>query len=254
MEPTDDTAAVFDVISEDVDRTLPKSAENTNEEQSESTEPTNESTPEEPVTGQETESTESTAEENSEPSQKETQSEKSQTEAEVIDWKSTLPPKPVLAEIPFPERDENGQVDPVAYENYLIAKAEQRITETMYGNHVENVALEAAEKLLPEIKTNPVVRKLVENQRIAQVVNGEEGDVVSAAQAIKQLLGGAKAEGANNAKNSITIQKNAALETGASQTKSEPSRGQAIADRINKGDEEAFVELIDLWQEEGYIK
>lgn len=188
-----------------------------------------------------------------EPSQTNTNTD---TQTEVPDWKANLPKPPVLAQLIAPTLDDNGQItnmDPQQYEEYIKQSAANAYKEQAYQDRVENAALDAAEQVLPEIKTNPTIRQLVENQRIAQVVNGQDGDVVAAAQAIKQLLGDSVAKGAQNAKTSITIQKNAAVETGASAKPEEAEKGAKLAKRINANDPDAFIELLDLWQEKGIV-
>lgn len=174
--------------------------------------------------------------------------------AQETDWRTSLPPQPIATNVPFPERDEDGNVDPAAYEDYILSKAEQRLEMKNYNMTVESRALDAAELILPEIKTNPQIRQMVEDIRVAQVVNGQSGDTVAAAQQIKALIGSAKALGAQNSKASIEVQRNATLETsGSSQPSASNVKGEKIADRINKGDDDAFIELLDIWQGEGYL-
>ncbi len=198
-------------------------------------------------------------EEPAEPSKTETQ-----PEAEV-DWKTTLPPPPRPYEGPTPEIDqETGQVTNMTAEEYATylresTKAELRVEG--YKNYVENAALDAAEKLLPEIKTNPTIRNLVENIRVASVINGNQIDSYEAAKQVAEALGlskerlqQAKTEGANNTKVSIEVQKNAALETSSTQTgDAEADKVDQLQKRIRRGDDEAFVELLNAWEQEGKL-
>lgn len=197
-----------------------------------------------------------------EPSKTETET-NPKTEEPVDDWKKSLAPPPPPYAGKKPELNEEGQIINMTqpeYEEYLISTAEDRLNRRNYDSYVENAGLDAAEKILPEIKTNATVRQLVENQRIAQVVNGQAGDVVTAARAIKQIiaptdkaLADAKAEGARGAKTSITIQKQAAVETGAAVKKPEASLETKLNRRLNRGDDTAFAELLDLWAKDGKI-
>ena len=198
---------------------------------------------------EETESTESGTLKSSE-------EQETKTETEAFDWRKDLKAPPTLYELKAPEVDENGNIVNMTaeeYENYIIGKAQNNFAQTQYRNYVENAALDAAEQILPEIKTDPVVRQLVENQRIAQVVNGQEGDVVQAAQQIKQLLGHAKSAGAQSAKTSITIQKNAAVESGATNRGTEVSDSDKLFKKARTGDEDALVDLLGFWEKEGKL-
>lgn len=173
------------------------------------------------------------------------------------DWRAMLPPAPVVPKIEkTPELDDNNNIvnmTPQEYEDYLVTKAEHRMAERSYAQLVENAALDQVEKILPEIKENPTIRQLVENQRVADVVAGKQGDIVEAAKALRTLLDGKKAEGAQNTKVSIETQELAAVETGNTQTQHTNAKGEDIARRINAGDDDAFVELLDIWQDQGYV-
>lgn len=184
------------------------------------------------------------------------------TETE-IDWKSTLPPAPQPYAGKVPEINEDGEITNMTHEEYQqyskeIIKAELRLEG--YGEYVENVALDAAEKILPEIKTNPLIRTLVQNIRVASVINGDPIDSYEAAKQVREALGiapeklsEAKAEGVANTKASITIQKNAALETGSGQTAPEKDKVNDLQKRISRGDDDAFAELLDIWDETGKL-
>lgn len=188
---------------------------------------------------------------------------KTEAEAEV-DWKATLPPPPPDYNGPKPEIDpETGQVTnmgPEEYAQYLRETTKAEVRQEAYGNYVENAALDAAEKILPQIKTSPAVRALVENARVASVINGQQIDTYEAAKQVREALGiapeqlqQAKAEGIQSAKTSITIQKRAAVETGATEKKAEPSQYDALKPRLQAQDDDAFAELLTLWEKEGKI-
>lgn len=181
---------------------------------------------------------------------------KDKTESTDVDWKTTLPPPPVFDNIKEPELNEEGQITnmtPAEYEDYLISKAEQRFQQKAYDNYVENAALDAAEQILPDIKTNPALRQIIESMRIASVVDGTQIDAVQAAKEVKKLLGGATAEGAQNAKTSIEIQKNVALETGAGSRQVDNTSTDQLNKRLKRNEPGAFEELMDMWQEEGKV-
>lgn len=180
--------------------------------------------------------------------------EPSQTEPETpaFDWNQFLPEP--LAPAPAPQPDENGQVPMDQFERHLIdkAKAELRGEEALRNGVLNQVT--TAEEILPEMKTNPQVALLVRNQALAAAMSGEQPDIIRAAQAVKDIMGEARVQATNNAQASITIQKNAALESGASTRPAQgDNRGAEIADRINAGDDDAVVELLDIWSEQGVV-
>lgn len=185
--------------------------------------------------------------------------------AEDFNFEATLPPPPQGYTGKVPEIDpETGQItnmNPVEYATYMRESTKAEMKLEGYNNFVEHAALDAAEKILPDIKTNPAVRTLVENARIAGLYNGQMLNSFEAAKLVRDALGitpakiaDAKAQGAQNAKVSIEVQKNASLETSSS------SKGNPTADkvttlqkRVKRGDDEAFVELLDLWEKDGKV-
>ena len=190
-----------------------------------------------------------------------------QTEvAEDFDFAATLPPAPQGYAGKVPEIDpETGQItnmNPVEYATYMRESTKAEMKLEGYNNFVEHAALDAAEKILPELKTNPAVRTLVENARVAGLYNGQMLNSFEAAKLVRDALGlapakiaDAKAQGAQNAKTSIEIQKNASLETSSSQ-KGNPTadRITTLQKRVQRGDDEAFVELLGLWEDNGQLK
>jgi hypothetical protein len=294
MDPNEQASGVFDVLAteapelathlatvketkttEEAPKPEPKTETKTASEEEKTKPVVKEAEEEEPDNSKDTQSfdrnpeseeAETETPETIEPSQTEKPETKAETQVDE-DWKKTLPPPPPEYNGPTPEYDAEGfitNMSPQQYDEYLIGKAESRSNQRNYQSIVENRALDVAEQILPEIKTNPTVRQLVENQRIAQVVNGQEGDVVSAAKAIKELLGvsqqqlaeataKAKAEGATNAKTQIIIQKNAAVETPTVQKKTTPSKADKLGRRLKQGDDDAFAELFDMWDKDGKL-
>jgi len=196
-------------------------------------------------------SNEATSTETEEPSKTE-----NKTDA-AADWKATLPPPPPDYQGKEPEIDpETGRItnmSPQEYQTYVEEKTRANLRKDSYNQAVEARALDVAEAILPEIKTNPTIRQMVENTRIASILSGNQIDTVQAAQQVKEALGittqkiqEAKAEGASNTKASIEIQKNAALETGSSKKAESPDRTKELQKRIARGDDEAFAELLGI--------
>lgn len=185
-------------------------------------------------------------------------SKESETKTDAVaDWKANLPPPPPDYQGKEPEIDpETGQITnmtPQEYQTYVEEKTKVNIRKDGYNNALEGRALDVAEQILPEIKTNPAVRKMVESTRIASILSGNQIDTVQAAQQVKEALGissdkllEAKTEGANNTKASITVQKNAALETGSAKKGEGPDKVKELQKRIARGDDNAFAELLGI--------
>lgn len=180
------------------------------------------------------------------------------TEQDFSKWKDTLPLPPPQYFGKLPEYDEEGNITNMThpeYQDFLIGKATEAATQTNYTALVEQRSYDIAEQVLPEMKTDTSIRELVKNVRLGSLVAGTEMDNVQAAILIRDALGlspskiaAYKAEGANNAKASVTIQKAAALETGSTEKKSsdEGEKVKFLQKRIAKGDDEAFAELFDI--------
>lgn len=265
MSTTDEVSGVFDAIDQEVTAHDPVEEVSTEAvaEGSESTTETEEVTQTEeeapqseaaPVEGQANSETEAT--ETTEHSQEES------TNDDFDNWEETLPAAPQPYQGPEPELDENGQITnmtPAEYSNYLVEKAKAGIREEAYAATIENRALDIAEQILPSIKTNPAVRQMVENARVAAILNGKNISTVDAAKQVREALGiapeqitAAKNEGARNAKVSIETQKNSALETGSSHTQEEDPTSDLVK-RVQRGDDNAFADLLGLWEETGKI-
>lgn len=185
------------------------------------------------------------------------------SDAEVENWQANLPPAPLPYQGLEPEFDpETGQIvnmDPAQYATYMRETLKAELRQETYAGTVENAALDAAEKILPSLKTNPAIRTMVENARVASIINGQQISTLDAAKQVREALGiapaqlnAAKSEGAQNAKASITVQKNAALETGSTRVQTDDPANDLIK-RINRGDDDAFADLLGQWQEQGKI-
>lgn len=268
MSITDEVAGVFDVIDSDtsahepVDQTevsenpVAEGKESTAEaEAPNNTEESTETSTETEVseTGKSDEGqTESTAEETDEPLKTET------TEQDFSNWKESLPIPPAKYAGKVPEYDEDGNITNMThpeYQDYIIGKATEAANLSNYQSLVEQRSLDVAEQVLPEMKTNPAVRQMVQNVRLGSLVAGNDIDNVQAAQLVRealnispQKLAEAKAEGAKSAKASVTIQKAAALETGSTDNpvSEEGEKITSLQKRIAKGDDEAFADLLGI--------
>lgn len=187
------------------------------------------------------------------------------TDAEVQDWTKELPPPPKEYDGKTPEVDpETGQITnmtPQEYVEYITEQAKVATRQENYNTFVENRALDVAEKIIPDIKSNPAVRQLVENTRISSILKGDPIDTVTAALQVRDALGlaperieAAKAEGAHNAKVNIVESKNAALETGSTQkSDNQVDEVGELQKRIKRGDDQAFVELLNVWEKDGKL-
>lgn len=174
------------------------------------------------------------------------------------DWLKTLPPPPQDLQLKQPEYDEDGNVINMTgpeFMNYVQQATLQATRVDSYNRMFLDRSLQAAEEILPEMKTNENIRKMVQNQVVAATMNGENFTAVDAARSVKSLIGTAKSEGANSAKTSITIQKNAALETPSNQPKPD-EKSQAdknLTKRLKSNDKTAYDELLANWIEDGII-
>lgn len=175
--------------------------------------------------------------------------------AEEFDWKQNLLMDPGDFTIERPKPDEYGQLDPLEYSKYLKAEVMHDLKVEAYNDKLITAAYDAVEKILPEVKSDPVFRNLIQNT-FNSTLSGEE--TVNMAKSLRTSLdsiaGVNKAAGAQSAKTSITIQKNAALETkGATQVKADTSRADNLSKRLAKNDTTAFEELMGGWLEDGKI-
>lgn len=183
-------------------------------------------------------------------SQKETQ-----TEAETAsdyDWMAELPQAPETVEIKPPQPDEYGQIDPVAYADYVEARVDQKNKLDSYNKEVITKSFEAVEKILPEVKSDPSLQTAI---RSVYLANRNPVEVVDLARSFRKAFDAnrqtGKTEGIKSAKTSITVQKNAAVETKSptQKTQSSSPKNDSLTKRLAKGDTSAFEELMNDWQE-----
>lgn len=167
-----------------------------------------------------------------------------------IDWSQFLAPPEKPIEAPQPLED--GTIDPEQYKDYVVAEAKRQLREeTRLSDGITQSAIQA-EQILPEMKTDKTVASLVQSMAVTQVVAGQPVNLAAAAQQVRTILDQAKAAATSNAQASVTIQKNAAIETGSSQPAPDTS-GADLAARINANEPEAFVELLEQWQKDGVV-
>lgn len=195
-----------------------------------------------------------------EPSKTETQ-----TETLVEDnWKETLPPRPADYAGPQPEVDpETGQVTNMDLDQYQTWQRENMMAsfrQEMWDNQVQQTALDNAEKILPDMKTNPGVRKMVLDTVTASILSGQQIDSYEAARQVREAMGigpaqiaAARAEATANVKTHIEVQKIAGVETSTPKAHGETDKVQNLQKRIRGGDDEAFAELLDIWTDAGVI-
>lgn len=281
MPGTDELAGVFDVI--DTERTAhdpvnpevsePQAEGGQTQDEGEQKQKTDEtedkdtgeakSEPQQTKTDESTETKKETSEE-SKDSKDETSKTETKSAEDFSNWRDTLPPPPAEFQGKTPEFNEEGAIvnmTPQEYSDYLAANAAHSYRKEAYTNNVEVRAFQVAEEIIPEIKDNPAIRQLIQNTRIASHLSGQPIDTVQAALQVRDALGlaperlqAAKAEGAQNAKASITVQKNAALESGSSRVKSDDGdKIVKLQRRVRSGDDAAFVEILDIWQDKGII-
>lgn len=180
-----------------------------------------------------------------------------ETKTEIDDWKKFLPAQPVLHQLVEPEFDENGNVtnmDARQYADYITNRAENAVVSKQYEAAVEAAAFNAAEQLLPSLKTDPGLQQLVYSIRAAAAINGQPIDTVQAAQQVKAIVDSARQAGANGAKTTITRAKAAAVEAGNPQAAPDKPVNKRMEAALRGGhDVDAFADLFDQWDKEGKI-
>lgn len=185
------------------------------------------------------------------PEPKETEKVEPEVEAPTFDWDAF---KPDVTNIPpMPTPDENGTVDLEAFERRTIeaAKAELRAENAFNQELTRQVS--QAEEILPQMKTNPRVAELVKNQAMVAAQEGKPLDIVGAAKVIADEFNVVRAEAATNANVSVEIQDNAVVGGGTNAPSQADADRRAIEQRVNSGDENAILEVLDDWSKSGVI-
>lgn len=171
------------------------------------------------------------------------------------DWKAQLPPDPGEFTLQPPKPDEYNQIDPVEYADYIRAQIRHDNKVEEYNTRLVTTTFDTVDKILPEIKDDPALQEAIRNTYYG-TLSGEQ--TVNLAKSLRSSLDRVasknKSAGIQSAKTSITIQKNASVETkGATQKKAAPSRTDNLAKRLQKNDTSAFEELMGDWMEDGKI-
>lgn len=142
---------------------------------------------------------------------------------------------------------EDGTVDP----NQVASQIEQRLLNQMRFERQEARSWERLETKYPEIKTDKGLRDLIFNQRVAEVVQGKQGNLNKIADGIMERVKGARNEGKAQAGVSTKVQKAASLETSTANTGSQKSDDRM--DRIASGDKAAASDLLAEWLDAGKL-
>lgn len=178
-----------------------------------------------------------------------------ETKTEAVDWKAGLPPDPGEFKDEPPKPDEFGQIDPLDYTDFLEKKILHRQKVEAYNDKVITHTFDTVEKILPEVKDNPAFQIAIRNT-FNSTLSGDE--TVQLAQQLRESIdkvaGANKAAGIQSAKTSITVQKNAAIETKApTQKPKETTKSDNLSKRLAKNDTSAFEELMNDWQEKKLV-
>lgn len=157
--------------------------------------------------------------------------------AEAIDWSQYVPN--VQTQVPV---DENGQIDPVQWEQQMMQKIQFQQSEVASWKNLENKH--------PEIRSDAELREMILAKRVFDVQQGRKGSLEAAADSVFKRLSGAKNEGRESQKTSITVQKSGALQkpSGKPSTTTPDAR-----DRIRMGDQSAIQSQLTAWLDEGKI-
>lgn len=143
--------------------------------------------------------------------------------------------------------DENGYIDP----NEFYGKVMQNVEAKMRFRDQESRDWQKIEKKYPDVAKDPELRKMIVNQRIADVVQGGNGRLSNIADNLMGRIQKAQSEGKTEAQVSERVQKSASL---ASPTSNKtPRRQDDLVSRIEGGDRQATRDLMSQWLEEGKI-
>lgn len=172
-----------------------------------------------------------------------------ETTVDDTEWQKYLPARPADFELKAPEPDGLGRVDPDEYTNYLEKKVEYNADVKAYNRAVVTQAFEAAEKVLPELKTNVTLQNIVKQTYLADIRDGKtDANPVTVARELKKAFDGKVAEGVQNTQTHIEVQKNATVEkNGATKRKASTRKGDDFDRRLQRNDTSAFEDLMGQW-------
>lgn len=179
-----------------------------------------------------------------------------ETETVADDWKASLPADPGEFTLEPPKPDELGQIDPKEYGDYIRAQIRYENKVEEYNAKLITATFDTVEKILPEIKEDPALQAAIRNTYYGTLNADETVNVAKSLRAsLDKVASTNKSAGIQSAKTSITIQKQAAVESkGATQKKSPDStKSDNLSKRLAKNDTSAFEELMGGWLEEGKV-
>lgn len=160
--------------------------------------------------------------------------------------------------------DENGNVDPNAFaqalqqrDQNLLQAAQQQMQDQFVQMRQEETLWQKAEKAYPEIAQNPELRALVQNTRYGIIAGGKNASPLEAAKQIFKHTQAAKQQGQAQAKESVRMQRSAALESSSTQA-SPKSNTSGLMDKISSSNraeaESARQALLESWLNDGTLK
>jgi hypothetical protein len=169
------------------------------------------------------------------------------------DWTQYIPQGQNIAP---PTPDENGVVDIDTYNAYVREQSRQDALETIKFARSEERAWKSVEKKHPVFK-NPELRKVLLNQRLADVQAGGDGDLDRIAGDLGQHFTAQKNEGRTQERTSQRVQKTAALAGSGPAQVGDDSGEASLQERMQSDDpavaRAARVELLTGWQKSGKL-
>lgn len=148
--------------------------------------------------------------------------------------------------------DENGYIDPNAFQRQLMSDVERRIEAKLQFERAEQKAWSTLEKRYPEITENTKLRNMIHNQRLADVAQGGKGDLYKVAKDVMGLLADSRNSGKAQATVSRKVQSSAGLQKNTA-NKADTSGESDLMERMSLGDETAKMALLESWLEQGKL-
>lgn len=144
------------------------------------------------------------------------------------------------------EAQDDGTVDPYQ----VAAQMEDRLLKKIRFEQQEARAWNKIEERHGD-KLNDNVRQMIRDRRIADALQGKNGNLSKIADTIVSELSGARAAGRADATTSTKVQRAASLET--TTANSGPSKSEDLMSRLEMGDKAATTDLLAQWLEEGKL-
>jgi hypothetical protein len=142
--------------------------------------------------------------------------------------------------------NEDGTVDPYAVAQQL----ENRVLEKIRFEQQEAKQWQKIDSKYGD-KLNNNVRQMIRDRRIAEVLNGKNGNLGKIADNIMDEITSARSAGRAEATTSTKVQRAASLET--TTANSGPSRDNDLLERVATGDRQATTDLLADWLENGKL-